>query len=151
MIVVVPGVGPEQDPPSMRTCFAPRGGANVAPCGKTRERALCGDAGEALDQRTGQRAGEDGVGERGSDGAPAGKLVGESEDVVMERVEAAFVALGQELRFVCGEVNLHRALGLAGLATQAEIEGLMDGVALEALVAQVSGEHLPEQVSAAAR
>ena len=58
--------------------------------------------------------------------------------------------LRQKLRFVGGHVHLHRALGFAGLATQAEVEGFVDGLALEAFVAQCAGEHLPEQVGAAA-
>ena len=65
-------------------------------------------------------------------------------------MQAAFVMLRQELRFPCGHVHLHRALGLAGLATEAEVEGLVDGLALEAFLAQRAGEHLPQQSSAAA-
>ncbi len=91
-------------------------------------------AGDALDQRAGERAGEDRVGERRRERTVAGQFVGEAEDVVMERVQAALVVLGQELRFVGGHVHLHRALGLAGFATQAEVERFVDGLALEAFV-----------------
>ena len=108
------------------------------------------DAGDALDERAGERAGEDRVGERRGERAVAGEAVGKSKDVVVERVQAAFVALREKLGFVGGHVHLHRALGFAGFATQAKIESLVDGVALEAFVAQRSGKHLPEQMGAAA-
>ena len=65
-------------------------------------------------------------------------------------MQAAFVALGQELGFVGGHIHLHGALGFAGLATEAEVEGVVDGAALEAFFAQRAGEHLPEQAGAAA-
>ncbi len=39
---------------------------------------------------------------------------------------------------------------LAGLATEAEVERLVDGLALEAFLAQRAGQHLPEQPRAAA-
>ena len=112
--------------------------------------ALLGDAGDALDKGAGDRAGEQGVGERGGERAPAGELVGESKDVVVERVQAALVALGQELRFVGGHVDLDGALGLAGFATQAEIERFVDGFALKAFLAESAGQHLPQQAGAAA-
>ena len=112
--------------------------------------ALLGDAGDALDERTGERAGEDGVGERGREGAEASELVCESEDVVLERVQAALVALREKLRFVGGHVDLDGALGFAGLATEAEVERAVDGFALKAFFAEGAGEHLPEETGAAA-
>ena len=95
-------------------------------------------------------AGEDGVREGRGERAVAGEVVGKAEDVVVQRVQAALVALGEKLGLVGGHVDLHGALGFAGLATEAEIEGLVDGAALEAFVAQGTGEHFPEQVRAAA-
>ena len=70
----------------------------------------------------------------GRERAAAGKAVGEAKDVVMQRMQTAFVALGEELRFVGGHVHLHRALGFAGFATEAKVEGFVNGVALEAFV-----------------
>ena len=86
----------------------------------------------------------------GRERAVAGEAVGEAEDVVMERVQAALVALGEKLGFVGGHVDLHGALGFAGFATEAKVESLVDGVALEAFVAQGAGEHLPKKMGAAA-
>ena len=117
---------------------------------EARQLPLAGDSGDALDERAGERAGEDGVGEGRRQRAVAGKLVGKAKDVVVERVQAALVALREKLGFVGGHVHLHRALGFAGLATEAEIESLVDGAALEAFFAQGAGEHLPQQVRAAA-
>ena len=111
---------------------------------------LACDACDALDERAGDGAGEDGVGKSGRERAVAGEAVGKAEDVVVERVQAAHVALGEEFGFVGGHIDLHRALGFAGLATEAEIEGLVNGAALEAFLSQRAGEHLPEQVRAAA-
>jgi len=112
--------------------------------------ALLGDTHNALDEGTGERAGEKSVGEGWGEGAEAGEFVGKAKDVVVERVEAVLVVLGEELGLPGGDVYLHWALGLAGLATEAKVESLIDGLALEALFAQCSGEHLPEEAGAAA-
>jgi hypothetical protein len=114
------------------------------------ELTLRGYAGDALDEGTGEWAGEHGVGDGRSERTPAGQFVGKSEDVVAQRVKAAFVALGKKLGFVGGHVYLHRALGFAGFAAEAQRERLVDGLALEAFFLQSTGEHLPEQVGAAA-
>jgi len=103
-----------------------------------------------LDEGAGERAGEDGVGEAGGEGAESGELVSKSEDVVVERMEAALVMLGEVLGFPGGDIDLDRALGFACLATEAEVEGLVDGFALKALGAECAGEHLPEEAGAAA-
>src|SRR6266702_5874365 len=68
----------------------------------------------------------------------------------MQRVQAALVALGEKLRFVSRHVDLDGALGFAGLAAEAEVESLMDCVALKAFTTEVAGEHLPQQTGAAA-
>ena len=112
--------------------------------------ALLGDARDALDDGAGERAGEERVGERGRERTEAGELVCETEDVVLERVKAALVALREELGFIGGHVDLDGALGFAGLATEAEVERFVDGFTLKALFAQRAGEHLPEQAGAAA-
>ena len=111
--------------------------------------AFLGDAGDVFDERAGEGAGEERVGERRRERAEAGEAVSEAEDVVLERMQAAFVALREELGFVGGHIDLDGALGFAGLATEAEVEGFMDGFALEAFFAQRAGEHLPEQAGAA--
>ncbi len=69
---------------------------------------------------------------------------------MMERMETALVLLGEELGFVGGHVHRDRALGLAGFATEAKVEGLVNSLALEAFGAQRSGEHLPQKAGAAA-
>src|SRR5208337_507156 len=102
------------------------------------------------DERAGQRAGEDGVGEGRRQRTVAGEAVGEAENVVVKRVRTALVALGEKLGLVGGHVYLHRALGFASLATEAEIEGFVNSAALEAFVTQGAGKHFPEQVCAAA-
>jgi hypothetical protein len=108
------------------------------------------NAEDVFDERAGEGTAEHCVGEGWSESAEAGELVGIAEDVVVERVKAALVLLREELGFVCGHVDGDGALGFAGLATEAEIEGLVDGLALEAFRAQRAGEHLPEQAGAAA-
>ena len=162
VVVVVPGVRPEHHlrwgsisaPELWQFSTASALGQSLAFWIALRRQAgqlpFAGDAGDALDQRAGEGAGEHGVCQRRGQRALAGEPVGKSEDVVVERVQAALVALGQELGFVGGHVHLDGALGFAGLATEAEVEGLVDGVALEAFLAQGSGEHLPEQAGAAA-
>ena len=153
MVVVVPGVGPQEH----LRC----GSLLDEICGRVsrllealwreaRQLPLAGDAGNALDEWAGDGACEDGVGESRRERAVAGETVGKSENVVVERVRASLVALGEELGFAGRHVDLHRALGFAGLATEAKIEGLVDGAALKAFLAQGPGKHLPKQVRAAA-
>src|SRR5581483_5481833 len=77
--------------------------------------------------------------------------VGKSEDIVLQRMQAAIVVLGEELRFVPGHVHLHRALGLAGFAAEAKVERFVHGLALKALFTERARKHLPEQMGAAAR
>ena len=93
MVVVVPGVGPQQT-----TCA--RLSRSDGLCGRisrlsdgalrcqARQLALLRHAGDALDERAGERAGEDRVGERRSERAAAGEPVGKAEDVVVQRVQA---------------------------------------------------------------
>src|SRR5258708_35192909 len=104
-----------------------------------------------LDERAGDGTGENCVSERWGDRAPPRQPVCESKNVMLERMQAALVALGKELRFVGGHVYLHWAFRLAGLATEAKIERLMNGLAFESFFAQCSGQHLPKQPCAAAR
>ncbi len=117
---------------------------------QARQLALLRYTGDALDERARERAGEQRVGDGRRERAIAGESIGKSEDVVAQRVQAALVALRQELRLVGGHVHLDRTLGFAGFATEAEVQGLVDGVALETFVAEGSGEHLPKEMGAAA-
>ena len=108
---------------------------------QARQRSLRGNANDALYEWTGARAGEDGIGERRSERAAAGKAIGKTKDIVLKRMKAALVVLREEFRFIGSHIHLNRALGFAGLATQAEVESVVDGAALETLLAQGSGEH----------
>ena len=142
VVVVVPGVGPQKDHlrwggfldqirgrllgaetvRGLRGCGA---GPLIAFRGEPGQLALSGDTGNALDERTGDGAGEKSIGECGRERAAARQAVGEAEDVVLQRMQAPFVALGEELRFVGGHVHLDRALGFAGLATEAKVQGFV--------------------------
>ena len=64
--------------------------------------------------------------------------------------QPALVVVREELGLVGGHVDVHRALGLASLARQAEVERLADRLALPALLHRVALEHLEEQVRPAA-
>src|ERR1019366_6861694 len=103
-----------------------------------------------LDERAGQGSVEDCVGKRWSERTPVRQTVGESENVMVQRMETALVALREKFRLVRGDVDLHRAFGFAGLATETQIERFVNGLTLEALFAQRSGKHLPQQPRAAA-
>ena len=128
----------------------PRSASWIAFRRQARQVAFPCNASDALDEWAGERAGQDGVGERWSERAVAGEAIGKAEDVVLERVQAAFVMLRKEFGFVGGHIHLDRALGFAGLATEAQVEGFMDGVAVETFLLKRAGEHLPEQMGAAA-
>ncbi len=106
---------------------------------------------DVLDQRACDRTGQDGIGQRRSERAQPRKPVGKAKDVVMQWMHPSLIVLRQKLRLISCHVYLHRALALAGFATEAEIERFMHVAALEALFAQRAGQHLPEQSCAAAR
>ena len=110
-----------------------------------------GYAGDALDERAGDWASEQRVSEGGRVRSPSGETVCKAEDVVVERANAALVTMGQELRFVSRHVHLDGTFRLAGLATEAQGERFIDGLALETFTLQCAGEHLPEQAGATAR
>ena len=113
------------------------------------KRALLRDAEDVFDERAGERTAEQSVGEGGRECAEAGEFVSVAKDIVMERMNAPLVLLREELGLVSGHVDGDRALGLASLATEAEVEGLVDSLALKAFGAQCSGEHFPEQARTA--
>ena len=102
----------------------------------------------------GEGAGDGGAGEEvceaGGDGGEAGGFVDVAEGVGVEGAEAAGVVVGKELGLVGGHVYVGGALGFAGLAGEAEVEGLVDLLVAEAVFEDVALEHLPEEVGAAA-
>ncbi len=68
----------------------------------------------------------DGVDEGGGEGGQVGEAVDAGEGVVGEGAGLAFVEVGEELGFVGGHVDGDGTLGFAGLAGEAEVEGLFD-------------------------
>src|ERR1700686_4377802 len=58
--------------------------------------------------------------------------------------------MGEKFGFVGGQVNAHRAIALAALAGEAEVERLLYVFVAPAVADHVALGHLPEQVSAAA-
>ena len=90
--------------------------------GETRDGAFGGDAARLLEERRQ----DGGVGERvhqpGSAAGGAGPPVDEAHRVGDAGPEPALVVVRQELGLVGGHVHVHRALGLAALAGQAQVE-----------------------------
>ena len=72
------------------------------------------------------------------------------ESVVAARTQASLVIVREKLGLVCGQVNAHRAIALAALAGEAEIERLFHVLVAPAVADHVALGHLPEQVGAAA-
>ncbi len=79
-----------------------------------------------------------------------GPPVDQAHRVGVPRPEPPLVVVREELGLVRGHVHVHRALGAAPLARQAEVERLLHGLALPAPLHRVALEHLEEQVGAAA-
>ncbi len=68
----------------------------------------------------------DGVDEARGEGGEAGEDVDAAEGVVEEGAAGAFVVVGEELGLVGGHVDGDGALGFAGFAGEAEVEGFAD-------------------------
>ena len=150
VVIVVPGVGPKEnrmrrDGAITRYCRSPAWLSCFPKTlwGEARNLTLMCQPGDALDEWASQRACKQEVGERRGERAVAGEPIGEAEDVVVERVKAAFVTLSQELGFVGCHVDLDRTLRLTCLAAKTEVQGFVDGPALKAFVTESAGEHLP--------
>ena len=58
--------------------------------------------------------------------------------------------MGHEFGFVCGDVHLNRAIVLAALAGDAQVQGLENGVAAPQVRQRLALEHLPQQPGPAA-
>ncbi len=92
----------------------------------------------------------DGVDEAGREGGQVGPEVDASEGVVGEWAVSAFVVVGEELGLVGGHVDGDGALGLAGFAGEAEVEGFADLLVLPLLGEDFALHQLPEEMGAAA-
>ncbi len=84
------------------------------------------DVEDFFDERADDGGVVDGIDEVRRDGGDAGEDVDAAEGVVGEGAGFAFVVVGEELGFVGGHVDGDGALGLAGFAGEAEVEGLFD-------------------------
>src|SRR5215475_188003 len=73
-----------------------------------------------------------------------------SERVVADRPKPTLVIVRQELGLVGRQIDRHRALGLAALARQAQVERLFDFLAAPAIPDNLALGHLPQQVGATA-
>src|ERR1700692_2895603 len=74
-----------------------------------------------------------------------------AEGVVRERARLPLVVMGEELRLVGGHVDRDWALALAGLATEAEIERLLDLLVPPLVRQDLTLHQLPEQMGPSAR
>ena len=80
----------------------------------------------------------------------AGPDVDAAEGVVGERAQAAFVVVGEEFGLIGGHVDGDGALGLAGFAGEAEVEGLFDLFVAPLVGKDLALHELPEKMGAAA-
>ena len=134
--VVVEGVGPEEDV----GCVGGERGATVATAlritgeaavgseglGEAGEGALRVDVEDFFDERADDGRVVDGIDEMRREGGDAGEDIDAAEGVVGEGTGVVLVVVGEELGFVSGHVDGDGALGLAGFAGEAEVEGLFD-------------------------
>ena len=146
--VVVEGVGPEED-----VCRGGGlGGAGLAGegFGEAGEGAVLVDVEDGFDELADDGGVVDGVDEAGREGGEVRPEVDAAEGVVAQGAVAALVVVGEELGLVGGHVDGDGALALAGLAGEAEVEGLLDLLVLPLVGEDFALHQLPEQVGAAA-
>ncbi len=146
--VVVEGVGPEEDVGG----GGGLGGAGFAGEGfaEAGEGSVGVDVEEGFDDFADAGGVVDGVDEARREGGEVGPEVDASEGVVGERAVGAFVVVGEELGLVGGHVDGDGALGLAGFAGEAEVEGFADLLVLPLLGEDFALHELPEEMGAAA-
>src|SRR5688500_14986713 len=72
-----------------------------------------------------------------------------AEQMGAEWPEASFIVVSEKLRLVRGHVHADRAFRLARLARQAEVERVLDLVALPAIGDRLAAQHFEEQMGAA--
>ena len=79
-----------------------------------------------------------------------GPPVDESKGVGMSRTNAPFVIVREELGFISGHVDVHRAFALAAFACEAQIKRLLHGLASPTGFDHVATKHFEEQPGASA-
>ncbi len=82
--------------------------------------------------------------------ARSGPAVDAAEGVVGERARVVFVVVGEELGLVGGHVDRDGALGLAGFAGEAEVEGFTNLLVVPVVGEDLALHELPEHMGAAA-
>src|SRR5690606_34245331 len=149
--VVVEGVGPEDDG---RPARVPRAPATVpgaeGPGREARDPTLrrhpCGAFGEPGEDRRARGQ----VHETGRKGREPGPPIDQPEGERGPGPEPALVVVREELGLVRRDVHVHRAVALASLAREAEVERFLDLLALPAIPDRLTLKHLEEEVRAAA-
>ncbi len=91
----------------------------------------------------------EGVDEFGREGGKARELIDAGEGVVEEGARGMLVMVGEELGFVGGHVDGDGALGFAGFAGEAEVEGFADLLVGPSIGEDFVLHELPEEMGAA--
>ena len=151
MKVVAEGVGPEQhgELPFRRLRLSPS--ISLAEpgverlTGKGRYTAVRSDTGRDLGEPSQQRCLGHGVGESRSSGGQARPDGDEAHRVGAPWPEPALVVMGKELGFVGRHVDVHRALLLAALAGETEIQRLFHVLVSPPTIDGVALQHLEER------
>ena len=105
------------------------------------------DAGGLLQEPLERRVAQRPVGQRGGRRADRVEPVDLAHQEGAQGTRAALVALVEDLGLELGHVDVRRALALARLALEAEVERLVEGLVVEAVVAgrQLAGHHQPQR------
>ena len=146
---------------SWKRTASPRGagagrGAGVEPArealaGEARQLAVAMDAAPAMQQRPRRPQRREAVGQRRRATTPAAQRADAGEGAVAQRDAVLGVALTEHLVLDLRHVDAGGALGLAGLALDAEVERLGDAVAGHVGGGQAAVERLAQQVGPPAR
>src|SRR5690606_22473986 len=112
----------------------------------TLRRHPCGAFGEPGEDRRARGQ----VHETGRKGREPGPPIDQPEGERGPGPEPALVVVREELGLVRRDVHVHRAVALASLAREAEVERFLDLLALPAIPDRLTLKHLEEEVRAAA-
>lgn len=147
VVVVVPGVGPEEDAPGARSRRGARASAAEAARREERQMTLWGNSENGFDRVAEAGQPQRQIGkmrcESGNSGCKARPLVHEAEGIVTQMVPMMLVVVREKFGLIGGHVYADRALGFAGFAGEAKVERFLDGLALPFTLEHVSFQHFP--------
>src|SRR5689334_18052534 len=150
--VIVEGIGPEQDPATLRLARL----ASVEPAGEGLGSnrgyvTMWGDSCQSFGRSRHQRSAGDEIEEPRGMGCDADDILNPAHRIGRSWTPASIIMVRPELGFVGRHVDIDRTITLASLAGQAQIERFLDRRAAPSLVDRPAMKHFEKQPRAPAR